>query len=330
MKKLFIALVFALATAPLGASATAGQLAAAPTAQDVNQVTLKQVVEVEGSVIHLGDLFTNAGDLSDRGVAYAPKPGGQAIFDAKWLFRVARAYQLNWRPMSRDVKVRVERKSQVISREEIEDEILAALIDKGAAPDMKVELGNRMLRLHVPWDALAALEIEDIVYESRTQRFAAIISAPAGDPAAQRMRVTGRLHRIANIPVLARRMVSNEIITLRDITWIKVRANRLQPDVVLDETGLIGMAPKRTMRAGFPVRTSSIRRPILVEKGSLVMIVLKAPQMQLTAQGKALEHGSEGDTIRVTNTQSSTVVEGEVTAAGRITVSLTTLLALNQ
>lgn len=83
MKKLFIALVLTLVTAPFGASATAGQIAAAPTAQDVNLVTLKQAIEVEGSIIHLGDLFTNTGDLSDRGVAYAPKPGSRAVFDAK-------------------------------------------------------------------------------------------------------------------------------------------------------------------------------------------------------------------------------------------------------
>ena len=330
MKKSIIGIVLSLASMPLVASALAGPSERELTTPDAQVVTLKESVEINDKIIRLGDLFTNTGELAGQGIAHAPAPGKRATFDATWLYRIAQAYRLAWRPMSLKVKATVESQSQVISHEEIEDEIISALIEKGIEPDMKVELSNRMLRLHVPGNALAKLEIEDIHYEPRTRRFAAIIVAPSGDPAAKRTRVTGRLHRVRNIPVLARRMLANEVISDNEITWIKVRANRLQPDTVLDKSDLIGRAPKRGMRAGFAIRTSEIRWPVLVEKGSLVTIILRTPQMLLTARGKALESGSDGDTLRITNTQSHTVVEAEVIGAGRVSVRPTMLLALKQ
>ncbi len=330
MKKLIFTALLAALVVPWPAAVLAGQSATGVTARSLKQSVLKSSVKVEDDIIRLGDLFTNTGEQADIGIAYAPDPGKRAVFDARWLYRVARAYRLNWKPMSKKVRVTVERASVVISREEIEDEILAALLEKGVEPGMNVELNNRMLRLYVPSDSLASLAVEDVVYEPRTRRFTAIISAPAGSPAAQRVRLTGRLHRFTNVPVPARRLLSGEIIAKNDIKWIKVRSDRLQPDIVVDEADLIGMAPRRGLKDGLPVRTSAVRRPILVQKGSLVTIILKAPQMMLTAQGKALEHGSDGDTIRVTNTQSSTTVEAEVIGTGRVAVRPTTLLALNR
>jgi flagella basal body P-ring formation protein FlgA len=51
--------------------------------------------------------------------------------------------------------------------------------------------------------------------------------------------------------------------------------------------------------------------------------------MLLTAQGKALQNGSEGDVIRISNSQSDTVVEAEVVGEGRVAVRPTTLMAIN-
>ena len=64
-------------------------------------------------------------------------------------------------------------------------------------------------------------------------------------------------------------------------------------------------------------------------KGSLVTLILQTPKMTLTARGKALQPGSEGDVIRINNLQSNTVVEAEVVASGRVMVRLTTTIALN-
>ena len=306
-------------------------LAAAPAAgaEPDGQVVLRGHVVVNSDFILLGDIFTGAGDKAETPVAYTPAPGKRAVFDARWLSRVARAYGLNWRPAGIRDQTIVKRESFVIGREEIEDVILAALIDKGVEPGLNVELSNRILRLHVAGDSTATVAVEDTVYEPRTKRFTAIIVAPADDPSAKRIRVTGRLIEVSDVPVLARRVMSGELIGKGDIEWIKVRSTRLQRDIILDAGDLVGKSPKRGLRAGRPVRASEVRRPLLVSKSSLVTIVLQAPSMLLTSQGRALEQGSDGDTIRVVNTQSNKVIEAQIIGHGRVAVRTLDAVAMN-
>ena len=306
-------------------------LAAAPAAgtEPDGQVVLRGQVVVNSDLILLGDIFTGAGDKAETPVAYTPEPGKRAVFDARWLSRVARAHGLNWRPAGIRDRTVVKRESFVIGREEIEDVILAALIDRGADPGLNVELSNRMLRLHVAGDSTATVTVEDAVYEPRTKRFTAIIVAPANDPSAKRIRVSGRLIKVSSVPVLARRVMSGELIGKGDIKWINVRSARLQRDIILDASNLVGKTPKRGLRADKPVRASEVRRPLLVAKSSLVTIVLRVPSMLLTSQGRALEQGSNGDTIRVVNTQSNNVIEAQIIGHGRVMVRTFDTVAMN-
>lgn len=328
MRKSFFALLFGVllipATPLAGEKSPAGDLAG-----NSARVILRDSATVKSKLVRIGDLFANTGKKADIAVAYAPVAGKKAIFDSNWLYRVARAYGLKWRPLGLQDQVVVERESQIISRDEIEDHILAALIDRGVDPSMTVELSNRMLRLYVPGDASASIGVEDVAYEPRTGRFTAILIAPEGQPGATRTRVTGRLQKITDIPVLSRRIMANELITKRDIKWIRVHSNRLRPGTVVDANELIGKTAKRGLRPEQPVRANDIQRQILVPKGSLVTIVLKAPKMTLTVQGKALEDGSDGDTVRILNTQSNKVIEAEVTGAAKVAVLSSSLMAMN-
>ncbi len=311
----------------LALSVLAPPAAAAPAAEAA-PVTLRQSVTVSGGLVRLGDLFVPAGDKAEAAVAYAPAPGKRAIFDARWLYRVARAYGLNWRPLSIHEKAVVARESIVIGRREIADHILAALVDKGVDADMRVELSNRMLRIHVPGDSTATVAVEDVAYDARTRRFIAIVAAPADDPAARRIRVTGREHRVIDGPVLTRRVLAGEVIRKRDVKWIAMRGDRLQRDTIQDSGALIGKSPRRGLRAGVPVRVSDVRLPVLVPRRSLVTIMYRVRSMTLTAQGRALEDGGAGDTVRVANTQSNTVVQAVVTGANRVSVQPTGPIAM--
>lgn len=303
----------------LALSVLAPPAAAAPAAEAA-PVTLRQSVTVSGGMVRLGDLFVPAGDKAEAAVAYAPAPGKRAIFDARWLYRVARAYGLNWRPLGIHEKAVVVRESIVIGRREIADHILAALVDKGVDADMQVELSNRMLRIHVPGDSTATVAVEDVAYDPRTRRFIAIVVAPADDPAARRIRVTGRVHRVIDVPVLTRRVLAGEVIRERDVKWIAMRGDRLQRDTIQDPGALIGKSPRRGLRAGVPVRVSDVRLPVLVPRRSLVTITYRVRSMTLTARGRALEDGGAGDTVRVANIQSNTVVQAVVTGVNRVSV----------
>ena len=320
MRYLILAIFAGLVCAPLNAL---GKMPAHEA------VTLNQAVKVDAAVVRLGDLFTGAGDQADVAVAYAPEPGKRSSFDARWLYRVAKAYRLKWRPINDRVRAIVSRESQVISRAEIETAIHEALIGKGADDDMEVELANRFVQMHVPGSAIAAVGIDDVQYDPRSRRFSVVVSAPADAADAKRLRLSGKLHKTIDVPVLNRRVLGGEMIKKTDVKWVRIRARRLQPNTITSEADLIGKTPRRGLRGGYPILSTSVRRPILVPKGSLVTMILQAPKMLLTAQGKALDNGSDGDVIRISNTQSSNVIEAEVIGHGKVAVRASTLVAMN-
>jgi flagella basal body P-ring formation protein FlgA len=299
------------------------------TTEERARVLLREAVKVKNKTVRLGDIFTGTGSKADIAIAYAPEPGKRAIFDARWLLRVARTYRLDWRPMGIEDQVMVERDSTVIPREEIEDSILSALIENGADKSMVLELSNRMIRLFVPTSSIAKVGVEDTFYEPRTGRFTAIIMAPANDPRAIRHRITGRLHKMTEVPVLARKILGKEVISKRDIKWIRIRSDRLRRDTILNANELIGMAAKRGLRSDRPLHTSVVQRPVLVSKGSLVTVSLDAPKMNLTTRGKALQNGSDGDTVRIVNLRSNKIIEAEVTGTGRVSVLSIGMTAIN-
>lgn len=306
---LAVAIVAGAALAPSASAATTGH------------VVLQTSVVVDSNVIRLGDIFSNAGPFADATVAYAPEPGRRAVFDVNWLYRVASAYGLNWRPISLEDQAVVTRNSVAIGRDEIEAGIRDKMIAEGADKDIQVELSNPMFRIYLADGSDTSLAVEDVMYNAQTGSFTALVVAPATGPTAQRQRVSGRVYQVREVPVLSRRVTPDEVIRKRDIDWVTMRTDRLGRNDIVDPSHLIGKSPKRTLLADRPIRSGEVQEPIMVPKRSLVTILYEVPRMTLTAKGRSLEDGSNGEVIRVSNTQSNTVVDALVVGPHTVVVS---------
>lgn len=70
-----------------------------------------------------------------------------------------------------------------------------------------------------------------------------------------------------------------------------------------------------------PLPPDDVRTQVMVAKGKFVTIGFTKGGIMLSAQGKALENGGLGDTVRVQNMQSKSVVQGIVTGPETVTVS---------
>ncbi len=284
-------------------------------------------VTVEGAHIRLGDLFDHVGEKASLKVAYAPLPGKQVTFDVHYLFKLARAHGLKWRPLNMRTRSTVKRGSQIINRDEIEDELILALRHKGVRNDVEIVFSNRMINLHVPTNRAAKLSVEDLIYTPASGRFSAIVQAPANDPTAQRLRITGRVYHVVPVPVLSARKARNEVIRKADIEWQGMRKKKIRRDTIFDAQSLIGMAARNTIRPGRPISQRAVRRPVLVAKGNLVTINLNSRFMSLSAQGRALSDGGRGDVIRIVNTRSKKIIEAKVVGPDRVSVRLSVRMA---
>ena len=90
---------------------------------------------------------------------------------------------------------------------------------------------------------------------------------------------------------------------------------------------LVNHELKHDVEAGQPVRERDVMPPRYVVRGSLVMMKIETPIMTVTAQGRALQDGKLGDTVRVINTQSNRTIEGVVESDGVVRIQSTRIIA---
>jgi flagellar basal body P-ring formation protein FlgA len=283
--------------------------------------TLRPAVSVAGSVLRLGDLFADAGDHANDPVAPAPPAGTRITYGPDWLTAIAREHHLAWTPRSPYDQVTIERASRDIGSDAIAQQLMGEIAAREPVADAELELDNPGLHLVVPADAPSSIAIDGLAIDRRSGRISAIVSAPAGDPAAARRRITGHLVFHVEVPVLNRVIAPGAIIGLDDLVTVKLRRDRLAADVASDPQQMVGKTPRRPVQIGAPVRLADLERPILVHKGELVTILLATANLQLTAQGKALEDGAKDALVHIANTKSNRVIDATVVAAGTVGVS---------
>jgi flagella basal body P-ring formation protein FlgA len=318
MRRIALALVVLLAA-----------LARLPAATAAGEALLKPAVVVHAEIVRLGDLFANLPpDKAALPAAYAPRPGERVVLDVERLVEITRAQGVSWIPRSRFERAVVERASRLIDREQIALALAPALGKSGLGKDDRIALDNENLRFYVPAESEAALQVRDLRYDPQSRRFSALIVA---DPSAvdSVFTVTGRVTRVVKLPVPVRALNREDVIGQRDIQWVQVSADRLDPNVITEEGQLVGMAPRHLLRAGDPVRTSDVQPPVVVSKGALVTMMYKTSFMVITARAKALQDGAKGETVRVMNLQSKRELEAVVASADMVVVQPATTFSMN-
>lgn len=276
-------------------------------------VTLKRAASVEGPVVLLADLFAGLNlRKAQTPIARAPQPGHSVVLDARWLAAVAKAQGLDWRPASMLDQVTLERASRTIEPATVEAAVRAALAQQGVPETAEIGFDFALPQLRLALGAGSGLRVANLTYDTRSGRFAAEVVAPAEGKVQDRAQILGSAIDMVEVPILARRMTSDEVIGAEDIAWERRRSSRVARNTILDHNALIGMSPRRVLRVGQMVREGDLRRPIAVAKNSIVTIRLATALMVLTVQGRALEDGALGEAIRVQNTTSNRTITAAV------------------
>jgi flagellar basal body P-ring formation protein FlgA len=94
----------------------------------------------------------------------------------------------------------------------------------------------------------------------------------------------------------------------------------LPKGLMLDPGELAGKAARRTLHADKAVRAADLMAPILVAKNSNVSMIYVVGALQITARGRALSDGGQGETVLVLNTSSKKTVEAVVLNANTVSV----------
>jgi flagella basal body P-ring formation protein FlgA len=276
---------------------------------------------LDGDTLRLSDLFENAGPRGGTVLAAAPLPGHRMVLETPNLINLARQYGVNWRPLTGHERVVVERPGRPVARIEIEELLRAELLRHGVEPDWEIEL-PALIPPMVPAGSIYHLAVEGVHLEQPGSRFAATLVVLADAVPVQRLRLAGRAVPTVPVVIATRRLALGEVIGPADARLLRLLAERARPGHAQLLEQVVGQELRRPMSAEQGFSLVDLGPPAVVQKNALVTLLLDAPGIQLSAQGRALESAARGATVPVMNLMSRSIVEGVAIAPGRVRVAM--------
>ncbi len=311
------------------AAALAGMLARGAAAQTPDEqaaqsiVRLNPTVTVTGALVRLGDLADSGGMKADVPLFRAPLPGMTGTVQAERVVAAIRAQGFTHVETGGAARIVVTRSGRRIAREDIRQAVAERLVHLGyarTADALDVRIDPSFGELIVEADASGDLHVTAINADPRARRFTARLSIDGSAVTAGGIEISGFAEQIANVPTLARPVARGEQIAPADVVMTPMPISAVSADAVTSREAVFGMAARRPLRAGQPLRPNDLMEPILVRRDDVVLIQFKRPGLSLTVRGRAVSNGSKGDVIAVTNLQSRRILQAEVTAPGVVSV----------
>lgn len=116
--------------------------------------------------------------------------------------------------------------------------------------------------------------------------------------------------------VATRTIRAKTLIAPEDLTLVSAEL----PGALSDPALAVGQEARVSIYAGKPVRPGDLGPPTLVERNQLVSLVYVSGGLAISADGRALSRGSEGDEVRVMNLGSRNTVTGRIGPDGAVYV----------
>lgn len=280
-------------------------------------------VEIQGSAIMLGDVFTDVGDKARQIIAPAPQPGQNRVLDARTLAALAKTYQLEWQPQHGADSLVLVRAARKLTADDIAGLVLEQLPperQRSAMGSVKVALDAVGLEINVPVTGALTTDLQSFRLDAAGQRFSGLLRVLLDGEIIAQQNLSGRITTVASIPVLARPLRNGEVIAASDIDWVEMEITASGKDAIMSADSLIGRTPRQNIAAGQPVRPHQVLAPVVVARGSLVSMVYEHKGLQIRSQGKALADATLGEVVRVANVGSSRTVEAVVVSQGVVRV----------
>ena len=302
---------------------------AAAAVEDANTViTLHADGEVRKPTVRLSDLFNGVPALIDTEIAQAPAPGKAATYESRVLVKLAQKYRLDWEPQSVADHVTLTAPVSRISTDTLRDALIRSVREAGAKGEIDLAFDGHPPQIDLPADQRPVFTLSGFDYDATARRFRAEIMTD-GTNGQTALPVAGKVLIKRHLPVLAHRLESGTLIGPNDIDWIDAADERVGAGAITEANDLIGRELRHTINDSEVLHTADIMPARLVKRGALITMKIESGLMTLTAQGRALQDGTEGETVNVTNTASSRMVQATVTGPDTVTIKLTQQLALN-
>jgi flagellar basal body P-ring formation protein FlgA len=286
---------------------------------------LRATVTVNGDIVRVGDLVENAGPVADVPIFRAPDLGTRGTVATERILDAIRPQHLigiDTRGLS---EVIVTRASRTIAPKEISARTAQALEGQygfSTARNILVEFDREVRTLNVEPTASGELQVLTLTYNPRTSRFDVTFDLPSSAALRkQQTRFTGIAIETIDTVTVDHTIERGAVLKASDL--IVQRRPKSEGSAISNIHAAAGLAARHELRPGQTLRDADLMKPAIIQRNDTVTIVYQAPGFTLTLRGQAQDAGALGDTISVLNAESKRVVQGVVSAPGRVTVNTT-------
>lgn len=124
------------------------------------------------------------------------------------------------------------------------------------------------------------------------------------------------------VVVAARAIAKGEVLGIDNLRLERLDVGRLTTGYYTDINDIAGLLSRRDLKPGTAFSKYLIEKPIVVKRGSAVTIIARTGGIEVTAFGKALQDGYEGQMIRVQNINSQKYMAAKVTGPGTVEIMI--------
>jgi flagella basal body P-ring formation protein FlgA len=286
---------------------------------------LRAQVTVESDIVRVGDMVENAGTASQIAIYRSPDLGTTGTLPIAQVISTLQAHQVIGVD-TRDIKsVAVTRLARTLERKEIESQVARAIEHRsglGDAANLSLTFDRDVQDVRLEAWNNGSLQPASVRYEPRSGRFDVSFEI-ANDTNNNRtkLRFTGIAIEMLEAAILTRNVERGDVLKASDV----VTERRPKAEVGSDAAprgGAVGMQMRKGLRAGQALRVADLGKPDLVQKDDNVTLIYEAAGIYLTARGKAIDNGTEGDTVTVLNLQSKRTITGTVVGRDQVTIAI--------
>jgi flagella basal body P-ring formation protein FlgA len=307
-------------------------LAAVPTlafAQETEDAiatpVLRAQVTVESDIVRIGDMVENAGSASQIAIYRSPDLGTTGSLPTAQVINVLQAHQVIGVD-TKDIKsVSVTRLARILEGKEVESQVAHALEHRsglGDAANLHLTFDRDVQDLRLDAWNNGSLQPVTVRFEPRSGRFDVSLEiANDTNNSRTKLRFTGVAVEMLEAAVLTRNVDRGEVLKSSDVVTERRPKAELGNDAAV-RGNVIGMQMRKQLRAGQALKGADVGKPDLVQRDDNVTLIYEASGIYITARGKAIDNGTEGDTVTVLNLQSKRNVSGVVVGRDQVAIAI--------
>jgi len=229
--------------------------------------------------------------------------------------------------ITRDIKsVTISRLARTIEKKEIVSRVTRALEHRsglGDAANIDVTFDHDVQDVRLDSWNNGDLQPSSVYYDRRTGRFDVTFEINNDiNSARTKLRFNGIAIETLEAAILTRSVDRGEVLKASDVMIERLPKAEVGGDAAT-RSQAVGMQMRKPLRAGQALRAADLGKPDLVQRDEDVTLIYVSAGIYLTMRGKAMDSGTDGDTVNVLNLQSKRAVSGVVVGRRQVAITAT-------